>query len=600
MSGPTIAITQPPEGFEVPPVTAAPPVGTQPPAGSQPPVAGQPPVGAQPPPVAGAPPIVARAVPVAPLPVTTQIPVRLAPVLVTGQATDRGMPEPVMIDLITVQVDDGPPIHAELTVVHTTPPELTTTVFDFSATVAIPDSLGPHVITATATDDNRLKATESITVWVGPAFAIAPPAVLVELYYPHPTLNLPAKLIGDIQQHLTSLQTLAGKYGLTVTGPAFTLDTPPNSPPVLRIGLWITDYPFGAVPASAPDSPLPSLSQTQAAFCFGATPLVLSPDPPPDAIAAVSLPTTTLQTLVNAASPKIVAAGARHNITVNTLTASTSPPNTVTLTADCTIDEPATITITETLGTTMVSWESGEPAMPTPLHVPVVTKTTPASSTESVGPPIFDLFDPAAWVIETYDNVVGEVASGDAASKVSGILGPLLAALPYAYPFPNTFISSIEPTDTTPPDFPVLSLDWTSFGATDAGVVGGIQWSLGNRAQDDVVLTIEGQTYITADPDQFFYNPPVFTWALQNLDPDSFTWTLTGDAQANGIIVASPFTQAGTFTVPINPPSLPNGTRGTYQFTLSVSASETCASDPTKVLTAAWSSLINLRLVPSQ
>jgi hypothetical protein len=588
---PAVVIFQPPDGFEVPPVTTAPPVGAQPPAGAQPPPAGQPPAGAQPPPVVGAPPVAAQAVTIGPLPVTTQDPVRLQPVLVTGQAPGGN---------VTIQVDHGPPIHAEPGPARD--PGLLGAL-GFSATVVIPDSPGPHVITATAVDDaNSLNPSASVTVWVGPAFAIAPPALLVELYYPHPTLDLPATLVGEMQQHLTWLQALAGKYGLTVAGPAFTLGTPPNSPPVLRIGLWITDSSFATVPASPPDQPLPALSDTQAASCFGTTPLILSPDPPPDAIAAVLLPTTTLQTVADAASPKIVAAGARHGITVSTLTASTSPPNTVILTADCTFPagDPGTISVTETLGTQTVTWESGEPAMPTQVHVPAVTKTSPSSSDDSISN-IFELLDLTWWARNIWDNVVGTVASGDAASKVSGIIGPLLASLPYAYPFPNNFIPSIEPTDTTPPDFPVLSLDWTSFGATDAGVVGGIQWSLGNRAQDDVVLTIEGQTYITADPVQFGYNPQAeFTWTLQNLDPDSFTWTLTGDAQAQGIIVASPFTQAGTFTVPINLPSPPNVTRGTYQFTLSVSASETCASDPTKVLTAAWSSLINLRLVPSQ
>jgi hypothetical protein len=566
MSWPTVVIFQPPDGFEVPPVTMAPPVGAQPPAGAQPPPAVRPPVGAQPPPVAGAP-VVAQAVTVA-LPVTTQDPVRLQPVLVTGQAPGGN---------VTVQVDHGPPIHAELGAARDPGPG----VLGFSATVAIPDSPGPHVITATAVDDDNilnLSPAANVTVWVGPAFAIVPPALLVELYYPHPTLNLPAKLVGDIQQHLTSLQALAGKYGLTVTGPAFTLDTPPNSPPVLRIGLWITDVAFATVPASPPDLPLPSLSEAQAASCFGVTGPVLSGDLP-NATAAVSLPTTTLQTLVNAASPQIVAAGARHSITVNSLTASTSPPNTVTLTADCVFpaSDTGTIAITETLGTQEVSWESGEPAMPTPLHVPVVTKTTP-SSDDSIGSNIFEIFDPVAWVLNLYDIVVGVAASGDAASKVSGIIGPLLAALPFAYPFPNTFITSVDSTYTTPPDFPVLSLDWTSFGANYDGVVGGVQWSLGNRSQDDVVLTIDGPIQLSA-PDQAEFN-----WTLENLDPGSFTWTLTGDAQAQGDIVASPFIQSGVFNVPIN---IPNWTRGRiYGFTLTVNASETCASDPTKVLIA--------------
>lgn len=84
--------------------------------------------------------------------------------------------------------------------------------------------------------------------------------------------------------------------------------------------------------------------------------------------AAVWLAGTMLQTLVNAAAPAIGALGATHGISVNKLTVSTSPPNTVTMTADCTLDGvPGTIGITETLGTTNVSWVIGDPAMPQEL-----------------------------------------------------------------------------------------------------------------------------------------------------------------------------------------------------------------------------------------
>jgi hypothetical protein len=121
---PTLVIFQPQDGFEVPPITTKPPVAVQPPAM------------AQPPPVAGAPPTAAQAVTFTP-PVTTQGGVDwLQPVLVTGQATAAG-PETALIDLITVQVDDGPLIPAELTAV----PDPTLPV-DFSATVAIPDNPG--------------------------------------------------------------------------------------------------------------------------------------------------------------------------------------------------------------------------------------------------------------------------------------------------------------------------------------------------------------------------------------------------------------------------------------------------------------------------
>jgi len=533
---------------------------------------------------------------ITPPPVTAQGVNRLQPVLVTGQATGPGVLGPVQIDLITVQVDDGPLTDAELTAV----PDPTLPV-DFSATVVIPDSPGPHVITVTATDGNGLHAAVTVTVWVGPAFAIAPASVLFELNLTQ-VIQIDPQWVGEIQQHLTSMQALAAKYGLNVAGPAITLDLTRNGKfGVLRIGLWITDYPFGAVPASPTAGlPLSALSEAQAALCFAATP----PAPPAGGPAAIWLPTTTLQALVNAAAPMIVAAGARHNITVNTLTVSTSPPDTVTMTADCTfaLNQSGTISVTETLGTTTVSWETGDPTLPTELHVPVVTKTAPFSSTDLVDDVleiIGTLFSPLGLVFASvfaYNNVAAIVASDDAAARASGILGPLLSSLPYAIPFPNTFITSADPTDTNPTPFPVLVLDWTSTGVTDTGVVGGIWPHFGNRTQEYAGVTVQGQAEITVTSDALAAQYPLtFFWALENLDPDSFTWTLSHDlGGGSGHIVAGPFTQAGTFEVTIDVPAragLP-----LFRPDLRVTASEVCGSDPSNVLTGAWSTEISVVL----
>ena len=500
---------------------------------------------------------------------------------------------PVQIDLVTVQVDDGPLIDAELTAVPG--PSLPV---DFSATVVIPDSPGPHAITVTATQDGGLHATATVTVWVGPAFAIAPASVLFELYPLH-VIQIDSQWVGEIQQHLTSMQALAANYGLNVAGPAITLDPTRNgNVGVLRIGLWITDYPFGAAPASpAAGLPLPTLSQAQAALCFAATP----PAPQAYGLAAVWLPTTTLQTLLNAAVSKTAAAAAKYDVTVNTLTVSTSPPNTVTVTADITAPGGNdTIGVTETLGTTTVSWETGDPNVPTQLHVPVVTKTTSFSSTDLVDDIleiIGALFSPLSLVFASvfaFNNVAAVVAAGDAATGVSGILGSVLSRLPYAIPFPNTFLTSADPP------FPVLVLDWTSVGVTDTGVVGGI-WSgltppLGNRTQEYAGVTVQGQTEITvtsvALAEQY---PLTFFWALENLDPDSFTWTLSQDGRVeSGSIIASPFAQAGAFDVIIDVPRQADLTL--FRPGLRVTASEACGSDPSNVLTGAWSTEISVVL----
>src|ERR1700730_5791523 len=76
---------------------------------------------------------------------------------VGGLATDKGMPEPISIDSVTIAVDNGPLIQAPLKVI---PHQILTTV-SFEIVVQTPTVLGPHTIVVTATNGNGISAKQT-------------------------------------------------------------------------------------------------------------------------------------------------------------------------------------------------------------------------------------------------------------------------------------------------------------------------------------------------------------------------------------------------------------------------------------------------------
>ena len=88
------------------------------------------------------------------------------PFQVSGEATDLGMPEPVLIDSVTVRVDGGPVIDAKLTMV----PKPKQTIVNFSASAEVTGGQDPH--TVTATNDQERSATQTVSVFTGPAFEV--------------------------------------------------------------------------------------------------------------------------------------------------------------------------------------------------------------------------------------------------------------------------------------------------------------------------------------------------------------------------------------------------------------------------------------------
>ena len=378
------------------------------------------------------------------------------------------------------------------------------------------------------------------------------------------------------------MSDLLAAYDLVLAGPSIVAD--PASP-LLRVGLWIASPAFPALPPG-PDFPLPRLSAEQAASCFAATPRILE-----QGQFAAGASTATLQNLLNAAAPALVAAAANHDLTLDSWTVQITPPHTVATTFDgqLPLDVPVTISITETLDVTQG---------PQGWNVPAVTHTDASTSTGSVLDWIGSALCTPLFILLTYAAL--EISSGAdaAASKVTGIVQPLLAAVPDQIPFRNTDFSASTPLDI---DFPVIDLNWAFFGATDAGLLGTGSLSLEGREQGDVTLTVTGQTEITGPPEDFAGDYPAgFVFALQNLapDPGAFTWVLVGATTTQGTIEAGPLTQAGPIPVVIRLPKpvLPQS----YEFTLTVTATETCGTDPTKTLTAEWSAPVTVTVKPSK
>jgi phospholipase C len=84
------------------------------------------------------------------------------PFSVAGIATDKGMPEPITIDSVTVAIDNQPPVNASLKVI----PRQKLSTVNFQAMVQVPNVPGPHTILVTATNDNGLSVRHSVTVLV--------------------------------------------------------------------------------------------------------------------------------------------------------------------------------------------------------------------------------------------------------------------------------------------------------------------------------------------------------------------------------------------------------------------------------------------------
>ncbi len=520
------------------------------------------------------------------------------PFLVTGQASDQGMPEPHMIDSVTVQVDAGHLIEATLTNI----PDKKITLFAFKASAQVTGGQGPHTVTVTATNDTGVSVTKTVVVFTGPIFEVDSPAVLVDIISPFPIDPSDPKIVSlmsQIQQQLTPLSVFLASVGKMLAGPNLVVATNPLGVPVLRMGLWIEDSTFPVVAPAPPKFPLPRLSDQAASAGFATAPLLLVPDlslpdPPslPGPAFALSILVTTLQHLLDAVAPALKTAASQQDVSLESITVQTNSPGSVNTSfiGHLPLDVPFSVNITETLGRQPL------PDAQPPQSVPAVIGNSHSASVGSIFDwlvgLIFPLFDLALLAASGF----ASSGAGQIAGQINGIAAPLIAGIPSRIPFRNTMLPS-SPL-LSPPDFPTLVPDWRSFGVTSSGILGTGTTSIEARDQTMVALTINGSHYIRGYQEDLAGGAgQTYNFTLVNLapDPDKFNWQVSGTGSNGGSIDLDPFNQAGSF--PAYFPLPLKVKPGNSPFTLAVNAIETCGSDPSKTLSASNSMGVRVEVI---
>ena len=518
--------------------------------------------------------------------------VGLTPFTVSGLVTAPGMPEPLGIDSVTVQVDSQPPVQATLKHI----PNKTLVEVTFSATVQITGGQDPHTIAVTVASDAGIPVTKFVTVTAGNR--LAAPAVLVDLAT---ITNIPADSHA-VQHMLSVVAKQINKFSVVndlanlnkiVVGPNAIAVSEPR--PMLRVGVWILDADFPQLelqPPSLPDFPLSRLTDDAAAGSFGLVPL-LSP-PPPGGVPpadnplfgfAMSAPASTLQLILNAMFPKIAAKAADHHFTVESATISTDAAGSVTtkLSGSLPLGVSMTASLTETLGVVQV-----------PNTVQMMPAVVSSKSDVSVG-------DFVSWFIGTLVPAIGLLLVGElgiadygvgvASDKANGIIGSYLGSLPSILPFRNSSLPSKADFPNLPFDpqakysFPMAVLNFETFTTDGSGIVASGTVGIGARDQSMVRVHLGGPTYY---PNYSYGIESIYMAGLSFFKPDGdqMTWRVTGSNDINEFTMNA-FWQIGSFAAEFPIPF--KASPGKYHFTLSVSGSETCATDPTKTLSGSAS-----------
>ena len=506
---------------------------------------------------------------------------------ISGLVTDRGMPEPIMIDSVTVQIDGGPLIKANLTKI----PNKTLTEVSFHASAQISTGNDPHTVTVVATNDQGLRSRKAVSVFTGPSFQVDVPALLIDVLTLIPiTADDPQvlTLIRDIQGQLGSLSDFLASTGKVLIGPNLVVQPVNPVESLVRIGFWIEDPSFPVVPPSGGFS-LPRLSDAAAVACFAATPVMTIPNPGTFPSFAVSIPVSTLQRLVDAMTPTLKSQASNEGFDIENITAQTSSPATVNTIVNGHVLEgtvPASFTISETVGVGPVRGGSSAQAAPTVLAT---------NSSSSVG----SILD---WIVGSFIPLIGATLGyafykvSTSASQKSGVASSFLGSIPARIPFGNKAIS-LSP-DFKLPDFPSFDFFWNSFGATSAGLVGAGTTEIAARTQSDVNVILHGPDSFQGFQDNIAeFTDPTMGYILENItpDPDKFGWKISGaGSEVDTLEPPSPAVQAGDFfphfPLPLKVPV------GNYHFNLAINSVETCQSDATKKLTGAASKAMLFRV----
>lgn len=498
------------------------------------------------------------------------------PFLVTGQVTAEGYPEPVEIDSVTVQVDSGPVIAATLKRI----PNKTLTEVTFNASVQVTGGQDPHTVRVTTASDGG-SATKTVMVTAG--IRVVPPAVVVDistLVSVDPNDPSIQAAMSSIQKRLasTSLLTSLAAINKILIGPNLLAVTTPRA--ALRFGLWIEDYNFPSselLPPSLPDFPLPTLTSDAATAGFALVPLLDLPGP---ISYAFSLPTTTLQQILDSIKPELVAAASQHDYDLQSATVQTDPSGTITVSFNGTLplDVPLGASITETLGTKTISESDG------PQQVPAVLNTSTSVGVGSAVDWIISFFFPAVDVALLAAFEFASTIASNAGATAGGIVAATLAQFPPRIPITNTDLPDFLNLQSNYL-FPSVILNWTSFGASASGLVGSGTLALGERTESTVQVAVSGPDTIL---NYEYGDDEPYEVTLANIHPDQtgLSWQIPGTS-STGTIQADSLTQKGSFTVEFPVPS--KATPGKYPFTLTVSAVETSGTNSADTLTGSAS-----------
>ena len=525
------------------------------------------------------------------------------PFMVTGQATDRGFPEPALIDSVTVQVDNGPLIHATLT----RGANKTETFVVFKALAEVTGGQDPHTVAVTATDDSGISIKQFRQVFTGPVFQIDSPAVVIDLFCPFLNVNDPKavarlnSLVSCIQNALVPFSMSLSSIGKILAGPNLLPATDSKGRSVLRMGLWIEDSGFPVVAASPPDFPLPRLSDEAAAAGFATVPVQLAPDlsapAPPGLVGptfALFIPVATLQHLVDAVAPTIKSAASQNHVSVESIPVRTSSPASVvtSFVGDLPLSVGFTVTITETLG--LVPVPNADP----PQMVPAVIGSSDSSSVGSILDWFVGFLFPLFGLALLGALGVVSSAAGKIAGKINGVAAPLIAGIPTRIPFQNTMLPCVPPEIL--PDFPTLVPNWTFFGANSSGILGTATTAIEPRTQSTASLSISGPGFLEGYQEDLAGGAAMtYNFTLVDLIPDTdkFTWQVSGTHSSGGAISLGTLAQSGSFNAYFGLPL--RVAPGTYPFTLAATGTETCASDPSKTLTGSASTAVRLEVRPN-
>jgi hypothetical protein len=500
------------------------------------------------------------------------------PFSVTGLVTAPGMPEPVGINSVTVQVDAQPAVKAALKHI----PNTKLVEVTFSATVQIISGQDPHTITVTVSSDANIPVHQTVQVSVGPRLAV--PSMLIDLATVgniDPTSDSVQSLAAQISRQVASLPLIGQLAAINkiVVGPNLLAVTQPRA--VLRIGFWLLDSNFAAsdfIPPSA-TFPLRRFTDAAAQGSFALAPLLNAPPPgevpPADEPMfgfAFSLSTETLQSILDANFSDIAAQAASHDFTLQSATIRTDNSGSVvtTFSGSLPLGIGMTATLTETLG---MAQRAG-----TAQFMPVVSSSSHSVSVGSAVDWVVGALFPAVGLVLLGAWGLASYGVGQASGQSNGIIDSFLSQLRPRFPFRNSALpADFQATHL----FPMAVPNFEAFTTDPSHISGRGTIGLAARDQSMVSVLLGGPTYY---PNYTIGVESFYSLALTHFEPDndSMSWTVTGSPKTGSAAIDS-FWQSGGFATGFSLPAKP--APGKYQYTISASATETCATDPSKKLT---------------